>query len=103
MPSIKTYNIKCPCCDTILVIDRVTGKILEERKPLVDKPSGDRFTDALRSQKEHSKKLDSLFNESISKVKEKETELQDFFEESLKKTREEGLDDFKPIRDIDLD
>ena len=103
MPAINTYNITCPCCNTILVINKITGEILEQRDPLVDNPSGDRFADAFRSQKEHSEKLGSLFDESISGVKEKETERRKLFEESLKKTREEGIEDYKPIRDIDLD
>ena len=103
MPAISTYNITCPCCNTILVINKVTGEILEHREPLVDNPSGDRFADAFRAQKEHSEKLDSLFDESISGIKEKETDRRKLFEESLKKTREEGIDDCKPIRDIDLD
>jgi len=103
MPAVNTYNITCPCCNTILVINKITGKILEQRKPLVDNPSDDRFADAFRAQKEHSEKLGSLFDESFSELKEKESERRDFFEESLKKTREEGIDDCKPIRDIDLD
>jgi len=103
MPAINTFKITCPCCNTILIIDKVTGEILERRDPLVEKPSGDRFADALQAQKEHSKKISTLFEKSISEVKGKNTERQNLFEESLKKTREEGIDDYKPIRDIDLD
>jgi len=103
MPAVITYKVKCPCCETILVIDKVTGEILEHRAPLVENPSGDRFADALSAQKDRSKKLNNLFDESLSGVKEKETERQSIFEESLKKARDEGPNDDKPIRDIDLD
>ena len=102
MPSV-TFKITCPCCNTILVVDKVTGEILERREPLVENPSGDRFADALRAQKDHSKKVSTLFDKSLSGLKEKDTERQNLFEESLKKTREEGIGDYKPIRDIDLD
>jgi len=101
--SVVTFKITCPCCDTILVVDKITGEILERREPLVEKPSGDRFADALQAQKDHSEKLNGLFDKSLSGLKEKDTERQNLFEESLKKTREEGIDDYKPIRDIDLD
>jgi len=47
--SVVTFKITCPCCDTILVINKVTGEILEHRKPLVENPSGDRFADALQA------------------------------------------------------
>ncbi len=103
MPAIRTYNITCPCCQTILVVNRDTGKILEERKPLVDDPSGDRFADAMRARKEHADKMKTLFDKSLSSVAEKDEERRSVFEESLKKAREEGADDYRPIRDIDLD
>ena len=101
--SVVTVKITCPCCNSILVIDKITGDVLEHREPLVENPSGDRFADALRAQKDHSKKIKTLFEKSISEVKDKDADRQNLFEESLKKTREEGIGDYKPIRDIDLD
>ncbi len=103
MSAIITYKVTCPCCNTILVVDKVTGEVLEHREPLVENPSGDRFADALQAQKDHSEKINSLFDKSLSGLKEKDTDRQTLFEESLKKTREEGIGDYKPIRDIDLD
>ena len=103
MPAIPTINIKCPCCDTILVVNRATGEVIEVRKPLVEETSGDRFKDALRAEKEHSKKIENLFEETLSEIERKKAERQKLFEENLKKTREEGIDDYNPIRDIDLD
>ena len=102
MSAVSTYNIKCPCCDTILVIDRATGKVIEHREPLVDNPSDDRFADAMHAQKEHSQKLSSLFEDKLSGLGEKEEERRNLFEESLKQAREND-DDEQPIRDIDLD
>lgn len=103
MPKIRTYNITCPECNTILVINRDTGDIVEVRKPLVEHSSGDRFTDALRAHKEHSEKLGSIFKDSISDVARQEEERRKVFKESLEKAREEGVDDYKELRDIDLD
>lgn len=98
---LRTLNITCPCCDTILIVDKDNGKILEQRKPLVEKSSGDRFKDALQAQKDHSKKLSGLFSESISNVSKNEKERQELFEDSLKKARKEKIE--KPLKDIDLD
>ena len=101
MPAIRTINVTCPGCKTILVVNRDTGAILETRKPLVENPSGDRFADALRAHKEHEKKLGSLFTESVAGLSKKEQERQRLFEESLKQAREKG--DTEPeVRDIDL-
>jgi len=98
---LRTLNITCPCCDTILVVNKDTGKILEERKPLVEKSSGDRFIDALQAQKDHSNKLSNLFSESISNVSKNEKERQQLFEDSLKEARKEKIE--KPLKDIELD
>ena len=98
---LRTLNITCPCCDTILVVNKDTGEIIEERKPLVEKSSGDRFKDALQAQKNHSEKLSELFSESISNVSKNEKERQQLFEDSLKEARKEKIE--KPLKDIDLD
>jgi hypothetical protein len=104
MPAVRTFNITCPECNTILVVNRDTGAILEVRAPLVENPSGDRFTDAMEAHKQHSEKLKGLFSHSISDVSKQEQERRSVFEESLKKAREEGVDDEdRPLRDIDLD
>ncbi len=98
---LRTLNITCPCCDTILVVNKDTGEIIEERKPLVEKSSGDRFKDALQAQKNHSTKLSGLFSKSISNVSKNEKERQQLFEDSLKKARKEKIE--KPLKDIELD
>jgi hypothetical protein len=103
MPAVRTFNITCPECKTILVINRDTGAILEVRTPLVDDPSGDRFADAMQAHKQHSEKLKGLFANSISDISKQEQERRTVFEESLKKAREEGADEERPLRDIDLD
>jgi len=98
---LRTLNITCPCCKTILVVNKDNGKILEQRKPLVEESSGDRFIDALKAQKGRSKKLTGLFSDSLSNVSKSEKERQKLFEDSLKKARKEKID--KPLKDIDLD
>jgi len=103
MPQIRTLSVTCPGCKTILIVNKDTGAVIEERAPLVDDPSGDRFADALRAHKEHTSKLNSLFKESISDVSRKDEERRKSFKESLDKARKEDVGDYKEIRDIDLD
>jgi hypothetical protein len=103
MPAVRTMNITCPGCQTILVVNKDTGTILEVRAPLVDNPSGDRFADALQAHKDHKDKLKGLFSESVAGVSEQEKERRAIFEESLKKARQEGVSDEPELRDIDLD
>ena len=101
MPAVRTINVTCPECKVILVVNLETGAVLEVRKPLVENPSGDRFADALRAQKEHNRKIGSMFSESFAGLSKKDEERRKQFEESLKKVREAG--DAEPeLRDIDL-
>lgn len=84
------FEIKCPGCETILIVDRKTGKVLEARKPLLEngEGSGDRFEDARkrveqsgdriaqkveaarRAESEKLKKLDALFKERQKEISE---------------------------------
>lgn len=103
MPIVRTIQVTCPCCKTILVVNQETGEIVEERKPLVEKSSGDRLADALRAHAEHRKKVAGLFAESIAGVSKKEEERRALFEEKLRRVREEGVEEGTELKDIDLD
>ncbi|MCX7847684.1 MAG: hypothetical protein N2595_06630 [bacterium] len=103
MPVVRTVQVKCPCCKTVLVVNQETGEVVEERKPLVEKSSGDRLTDALRAHAEHRKKVAGLFSESIAGLSKKEEERRALFEEKLREARERGLDEGTELKDIDLD
>ena len=87
---MKNFEIKCPDCNTILIVDRLNGKILEVRKPLLEESesTGDRFEDARkrvessgdrvnekveevkRAQKEKMAKLDALFSERKKEIED---------------------------------
>ena len=87
---MKNFEIKCPDCNTILIVDRLSGKILEVRKPLLEESesTGDRFEDARkrvesshdrvnekveevqRAQKEKMAKLDALFSERKKEIED---------------------------------
>ena len=101
MPPLRTLSITCPSCKTILIVNKDTGAVIEERKPLVENSSGDRFSDALQAQREHGKKMSAMFTESLSSYSRKEAERRELFEEALKKAKESG-DETPEVRDIDL-
>ncbi|MCX7003581.1 MAG: hypothetical protein NTV22_09955 [bacterium] len=103
MPMIRTFNVSCPDCKSILVINRDTGAVLEVRKPLVDDPTDNRLNDALRAHEKHSAKLQGLFSASLADVSKREQERKELFEQSLQKARESDESEEMPLRDIDLD
>lgn len=87
---MRTFEVQCPGCDTILIIDAKTGDVLEHRKPLLgkDATTGNRFDDARKrvesagdriakkvaeaQEAERTKmaRLNALFNERKSEIQE---------------------------------
>lgn len=98
----KFFKIECPVCKSILIIDRFTGKIIEKRKPLVKKPSGDRFQDAFKKYSVSKKETEEKFIKSQKEEKNKKKHLDKLFQKGVEKVKKSGKIE-KEIRDIDLD
>ncbi len=98
----KEFKVTCPCCDTILILDRVSGKVLETRKPLVEESTGDRFKDAfLKVEKDKARVADALDNVK-EKQEAKRKAAEDLFNASLKEAKKEK-DSIKPNSIFDSD
>ena len=96
------FEIKCPCCQTILVINRIDGKVIEERKPILQQSTGDRFKDALIKSKEQKIETEKKFKEAAEANKTKSESLQKMFKKSLKEVKKSD-DKSKPISPFDFD
>ncbi|HJN02569.1 MAG: hypothetical protein QF907_04585 [Nitrospinota bacterium] len=99
---MQYFEIKCPCCNTILVIDRIDGKVIEERRPILEQSSGDRFKDALIKSKQQKVTIEKKFKESEKAHKKRSESLQNIFNDSLKKVNESN-DKSKPLTPFDYD
>ncbi len=80
----KNFEITCPCCETLMVIDRVSGEILlhkeKERKTGQSLESmvsnletqksemAKRFEKQLESQKDRSRILEEKFKEALERA-----------------------------------
>ena len=98
----ETIKVTCPCCKTILIVDRKEGKILEERRPILEESSGDRFQDAMKKVRGQKEFIESKVRDTKKRMQDRKAKLDKIFEEELKKAKEEGLPE-KPLRPIDLD
>ena len=97
----KELRITCPCCRSILIVDRISGEILETRKPLVEQSSGDRLKDAFLKQQKDKEKRDSLFS-NIKDIQEKKKKLaEELFNASLDDAKKDR--DQKPRSIFDAD
>ena len=99
---MKLLEITCPSCKTILVIDRIDGKVVEERKPILKQSTGDRFKDAIIKAKKQKAVREKKFKESEEAHKKRPESLRNIFNKSLKKVKEED-DGSKPLTPFDYD
>jgi len=97
-----TLKITCPCCKTILIVDRRKGAILEERRPILEDSTGDRFEDAFLKVRRSKEVAEAKFTEAQRKERERKAKIESLFNEELKRIKESG-DTSRPKRDIDLD
>ncbi|MCX7719414.1 MAG: hypothetical protein N2111_13575 [Candidatus Sumerlaeaceae bacterium] len=97
-----THNIKCPCCNTILVVDRRTGKIVEERRPILDQSTGDRFEDAAKKVRERASLAEDKFRQMQKERQSRSAKLDALFKDSMQRVKESG-DDSKPVNPFDMD
>jgi hypothetical protein len=99
---MQYFEIRCPCCNTILVIDRIDGKVIEERRSILEQSTGDRFKDALIKSKQQKVTIEKKFKESEKAHKKRSESLQNIFNDSLKKVNESD-DKSKPLTPFDYD
>lgn len=97
----KEIRVTCPGCKSILIIDRVSGKILESRKPLVDDSTGDRLDDAFKKQKIDREKRDAVFSDLKGELEKRKKMSEEIFKASLEDAKKDK--DVKPDSIFDLD
>lgn len=86
----NTLQVTCPCCSTILIVDRKTGKVLEERKPIIEESTGDRYEDALLKVKQRPTQAAEKFDRFQSEQDARKARLNALFDEKLKEHSESG-------------
>jgi hypothetical protein len=95
-------KVTCPCCQTILVVDRHKGEVLEQRRPIVEESSGDRFEDAFTKVRKAKDVAEEKFEQAKLRERDKKARLEELFNKELKRVKDSG-DVSRPQRDIDLD
>ncbi|MGH9867292.1 MAG: hypothetical protein ACREAA_03885 [Candidatus Polarisedimenticolia bacterium] len=96
----KPLEIHCPCCGSLVVVDRDTGAVLRFEE--VRKSSGASFQELLKEVGESKKKIDSKLQQALKEQKQRESILEKKFREAVKKA-EETPDEPLPPRPFDLD
>jgi hypothetical protein len=93
------FEVTCPCCSAVLVIDKHLERVTEHREPLrEDRPDLDRVSQLLA---EEQARREAIFRQSVEAEKTRSDALSKRFEEALRPAQREPVT--KPKRDFDLD
>ena len=96
------FEITCPDCQSILIVRRRDGRVVETRKPILKESTGDRFDDAMLKVKQSGGEIERKVEAARARERGKKERLEALFKDGLKRAEEEGPIT-RPQREIDLD
>ena len=92
------FNVKCPCCEAVILVDSVTGAVLSHEEPKKQPTSFDELLGGLDKQKQMREKI---FEQEMSSQKDRGRILEEKFKEAMKKA---GDSEGEPYRNpLDMD
>ena len=93
-------DVRCPCCEALVVVDPDTGAILRFERPK-EKGTKVSLEDAFKSERSRRAEADARFTQAFGEMKNKEEVLEKRFQEALRKAKESP--DEKPFHPFDKD
>lgn len=102
MSETRTLNVRCPECNSDLVVDIATGQILSHRRPKQPAGGGKDFDALFQSLDEEKARAEDIFDREVAALKDRDRILEEKFREALRRAEEEP-DEGPPPRPFDLD
>ena len=95
---MKNFEINCPCCEALLVVDRLTGEVLFHKEQ--EKKAGGGSLESMVSRLEAQKdEVARKFDKQLESQKDRARILEEKFQEALKRA-----DKDKPyVNPMDID
>ena len=95
----ENFEINCPCCDALLVVDRLSGEILLHKAKETKGPGGslESMVQSLETQKSEAAKR---FEKQLESQKDRARILDERFKEAMQRAEK---DDKPPVNPFDLD
>ena len=102
MSDTRKLTLRCPDCNSHLVVDAATAEVLSHRRPEAPPAEGKDFSALLDDLDQQKEQAEEIFSREMEALKDRDRLLEDKFEEALKRAEEEP-DDEPPVRPFDLD
>jgi hypothetical protein len=97
----ELIEVDCPCCRTLLKIDRETGAVISHKEPERPAPIED-LAAAVQKLKGEAAKREEVFQKSFSEQKNRQSVLDKKFDELLRQAKEDP-DKTPPKRPMEFD
>ena len=94
----KNFEISCPCCEALIVVDRLTGEILLHKAK--EKKSGQSLESMVSGLETHKSEMDKYFDKQIESQKDRARILEEKFKEAMERA---DKSDKPVINPMDLD
>ena len=102
MSENRKLTIRCPECNSDLVVDAATGEVLSHRKPKQLPAGGKDFDALLKGLDQDKERAEDVFQREVAAMKDRDRLLEEKFREALRRAEEEP-DEGPPRRPFDLD
>jgi sulfate adenylyltransferase subunit 1 (EFTu-like GTPase family) len=89
------FEITCPCCDTLLIVDRLSGEVLLHKvKEKANKESFDAMVSKLEEQKSEAAKR---FDRQLDAQKDRARILEERFKEAMQRAEKDETPHVNPM------
>lgn len=94
----ENFEITCPCCDSLIVVDRLSGEVLLHKKK---EPKGSQSLEAMVSNLESQKsEAAKRFEKQLESQKDRARLLEERFREAMQRAEKS---DQKYVNPLDMD
>lgn len=100
--STRKLTLRCPDCDSELVIDAATGQILSHKKAKQPIAGGKDFDALLKGLDDDKSRAEDIFQREVAAMKDRDRLMEEKFREAMRRA-EEDPDEGPPRRPFDLD
>ena len=102
MSETRKLTVRCPECNSDLVIDGATGEVLSHRKAKQPPAGGKDFDSLLKGLDDDKARAEDVFQREVTALKDRDRLLEEKFREAMRRA-EEDPDEGPPRRPFDLD
>ena len=102
MTETRKITVRCPECNSDLVVDTETGEILSHRRAKQPLAGGKDFDALLKGLDEDKARAEDVFAREVAALKDRDRLLEEKFREAMRRA-EEDPDEGPPPRPFDLD